>query len=104
VAVKERDSMDTTRPLTIDPELARRLKAAAAAGQAVPVTIDDHTYQLSISPEPERRLWADYDPEGVRAAVRRSPALGSHAEPDGLAPLIAEIRVQRDQAPSDFTS
>ncbi len=94
--------MDTTKPLPIDPELARRLKDAAAAGRAVPVTIDDQTYRLSITPEPGQDLWADYDPEAVRAAVRRSAGLGSSAEPSELDPLIAEIRAQRDQAPRDY--
>ena len=93
--------MDTTKPLPIDPELARRLKHAAAVGGTVPVTIDDRIYRLSITSEPAPDLWADYDPEAVRAAVRRSVALGSAAEPAELDPLIAEIRAQRDQAPRD---
>ena len=80
--------MDTTKPLPIDPELARWLKEAAA-GRVVPVTIDDQTYRLSITPEPERDLWADYDPEAVRAAVRRSASLGSSVEPSELDALIA---------------
>jgi hypothetical protein len=92
------------QPMTIDPELARQLKEAAAAGRSLAVVIDDRTYRLSITPEAEVDLWESYDPEGVREAVRRSAALGSTADAAELDALIAEIRAQRDQAGDDFHS
>lgn len=100
--------MDITKLLSLDPELARLLRQAAEEGRTVAVTLDDRIYRLSITPEPvngtRRDLWAGYDPEGVRAAVRRSAALGFSAEPADLDPMIAEIRAQRDQPPSDFST
>jgi hypothetical protein len=104
VAVKERGSVDMMQPLTIDPELARQLKEAAAAGRSVAVVIDDRTYRLSITAESEVDLWEDYDPEGVLEAVRRSAAMSSTADTAELDALVAEIRAQRDQAPDDFHS
>jgi hypothetical protein len=79
--------MDTTKPLTLDPELAELLKQAAAAGRSVAVSIDDRTYNLSVTPAPDIEtadLWANYDPERVRAAVRRSAALPSSVDPGEL--------------------
>lgn len=99
--------MDTNEPYTIDPELATLLKDAAAAGRSVTVSIDDEAYILSITPEPSSEktaLWANYDPEQVRATVRRSAIMGSSADPADLDPLIAEIRAERDQAPRHLAS
>jgi hypothetical protein len=96
--------MDTTKPLLINPELARHLQQAAAEGQSLSVTIENRRYRLSIIPEPERTkadMWEGYDPEKVREAVRRSSELPYRAEPDDLDPLIAEIRAQRDQTLRD---
>lgn len=93
--------MDTNEPYTIDPELATLLKDAAAAERSVTISIDNEAYILSVRPEPsgvKAALWANYDPEQVRATVRRSVAMGSSADPADLDPLIAEIRAERDQA------
>jgi hypothetical protein len=91
---------DTVRTYTADQELTTLLKAAARAGERVRVRAGDETYIVRIEYVPESSdIWAGYDPEQLRAAVRRSAAMGTITDTKELDDLIAEIRAQRDQAP-----
>jgi hypothetical protein len=83
-----------------DSELALLLKAASQTGERLLVKAGDDCYELKVNPATEvDDIWAGYDPEKVREAVRRSAALGLHDDRDHIDAVIAEIRSQRDQAP-----
>lgn len=87
--------MDTTKPHTIDPEFARLLKQAAAAGEPIAVTIDDQTYTLTVSPEPATQtadLWRDYDPERIRSAIAEMAGIFTDEEAEKL---IEQVHVSR---------
>ncbi len=67
-----------TIEITAEPELARQLAAAAAAGKRPILVLDGVRYRIDpvdaqelTSPpkQPERDPWADYDPEKVRQAI-----------------------------------
>lgn len=42
--------MDATKPLQLDPDLAKRLKAAAEQGETLAIEIDNRRYHLSVIP------------------------------------------------------
>lgn len=93
---------DTLKTYTADHELAALLKTAARAGGRVRVKADDETYIVRIERDTDAEtggIWANYDADQVRAAVRRSAALGSSADLDEVKRIIDDIRAQRDQAP-----
>jgi len=76
------------------------LKAATTAGERLHVRVDEEAYEIEVRATTSRSdLWKGYNPGRVRAAVRRSAALGTVADAAELDSLIAEIRAKRDQAP-----
>jgi hypothetical protein len=93
--------MNTSRlSQPIPAQLANQLKSAAASGRCVRIQIDDQTYDLTATPAGTRAktdIWADYDPERLRSALRRNAALSERVEPEALDELLAEIRAQRGQ-------
>lgn len=91
---------DEANIYSADHELAALLRAAAHAGSRLRLRAGGDVYEVHVTTAaPIRDLWANYDPERVRATIQRSMALGSSAEPAELDAVIAEIRAQRDQAP-----
>ncbi len=92
--------MNTTNPNTLTPEFANLLKRAAAAGQSLRVEIDDQPYDIRIAPvsaDHRPDIWADYDPERLRAVLRRNAALPGQVDPVDVEQLVADIRAQRGQ-------
>jgi hypothetical protein len=88
------------RTYIADPELSLLLKIASKSGERLRVKADDECYELDVNLAVEADdIWATYDPEKVREAVRQSAALGLHDDPTHADAVIAEIRAQRDQAP-----
>lgn len=94
-----------TKLYTADQELTKLMKEAAASGETLHLRADDTIYRLRVegvdngAEAPD--IWANYDPELVRAAVRRSRNLTSRIATEDLDPIIADIRAQRDQASDD---
>jgi len=80
----------TVRTLFVEPgsELARALDDAQ--GQAIVLVKDGVRFR--VTPED---IWSDYDPEGVREALRRSAGALS---PEVAQALNAEIRRERGDA------
>ena len=96
-------SATETRPeiieIAISPSLARQLAEAEAAGKRPILVRDGVRYQLDpvepgAAPPDKRDIWADYDPEAVRAAMRS--AAGSWKDVD-TEKLIADIYRWRDE-------
>ena len=84
----------------LNPEIAMLLKEAAAAGQSLRVEIDDQPYDLRIAPVARERqadIWANYDPERLRAVLRRNAELPERDDPAEVERITSDIRVQRGQ-------
>lgn len=93
---------DALASYTADHELAALLKAAARSGDRVRVRAEGETFIVRIERDLDdetKNMWANYDADQVRAAVRRSAALGSSVDLDEVKRIIDDIRAQRDQAP-----
>ena len=89
-----------TNVTRLNPEIAALLKEAAAAGQSLRVEIDDQPYDLRIAPvagERQADIWANYDPERLRAVLRRNADLPERADPEEVERIISDIRAQRGQ-------
>jgi hypothetical protein len=81
-----------------DSGIIEKIRTARDAGQ--PVVFDDGEEVISISTtttgpqEPKADIWANYDPDAMIAALRKSA--GAFADID-TEQLKADIREQRDQ-------
>ena len=93
---------DILKTYTADPELATLLKAAARAGELVRVKADEETYVVRIEPETEAAaedIWAGYDPERVRAALRRFGGSWSDLDADELKAALYRARAEGSRPP-----
>lgn len=63
------DTHETLKTYLADQELSLLLEAAASEGEPLRVKAGDATYAVHVARVADQ-LWADYDPERVRAALR----------------------------------
>lgn len=82
---------DTSRTYTADYELATLLRAAASEGETLRIEADGDTFLIHVEPERED-IWADYDPEKVRAALREFAGSWSDLDVDEIKARIYRAR------------
>jgi hypothetical protein len=86
---------DASNTYHADHELAALLKAAARSGERVRVQTDDTTYEIKVTPAPERdAMWAGHDAQAARVAWRAMAGVLSDQDVNAQ---IEEMKRNREQ-------
>lgn len=80
-----------------DSELSRKIRTSDVSGEALLVDTGDSVYTLRVQKRErgdKQDIWANYDPEKVRAALRASAGALSGVN---VEQLKSDLRVERGQ-------